>query len=127
MPYVTSQKTRTGMKIFKNNSLNSQIEMFKSRKKKQYHASLTWKYFSYAFITQIISFQDVCLVFEFRLNIFIWKAARFISLPTRRALPSLAIASICFSLIYLDYSHTQKWKKEVETQKELIEKAKATA
>jgi len=45
----------------------------------------------------------------------------------RRALPSLAIASICFSLIYLDYSHTQKWKKEVETQKELIEKAKATA
>ena len=43
----------------------------------------------------------------------------------KRSIPTLVIASTCFSMIYFDYTHTQKWKRDVKLQSELIAKSKA--
>ena len=42
----------------------------------------------------------------------------------RRSVPSVVFFTCCFSAIYLDYAHTQQWKKNNQLQRDLIEKAK---
>jgi len=41
-----------------------------------------------------------------------------------KSTPSVVIASICWGLIYADWSNTQKWKQTKQLQKQIIEDIK---
>jgi hypothetical protein len=40
----------------------------------------------------------------------------------RQLLPSIVFPVICFTPIYLDWSHTQKWKREQRLKTEILER-----